>query len=102
MPHRVLIVDDEEAIRSVLTDYLESQGFEVSVASDGEAALRVMREDQPTLIVIDFLIPKKNGFALAEAIRADPKFKKLPIIMMSGVFKNPKTAVEAREKYQVV
>ena len=101
MPHRVLVVDDEEAIRDLLHEYLEGRGYQVSVAADGDEGIRVFGETRPHLALIDFLLPKKNGFAVADAIRnsATPK---TPIIMMSGVFKNPKTAVEAQEKYQVI
>jgi CheY-like chemotaxis protein len=102
MPHRVLVVDDEEAIRSLAKDYLEGKGYRVTSAVDGAEGIKAFKNDQPHLVIIDFLLPKKNGFAVAEAIRRDDKRAQTPIIMMSGVFKNPKTAVEAREKYRVV
>jgi DNA-binding response OmpR family regulator/curved DNA-binding protein CbpA len=102
MPHRILVVDDEEAVRSLIRDYLESRGMEVLEAHDVNQALTIIRDKQPHLTLIDFLLPKKNGFALAEAVRKDPSTAHMPLVMMSGVFKNPKTAVEAREKYQVV
>jgi CheY-like chemotaxis protein/curved DNA-binding protein CbpA len=103
MPHRILVVDDEEAIRALLKDFLEAKGYSVVVANDGEQGLKALREEpRPQLAIIDFLLPRKNGFALAESIRNDGTSGQLPLIMMSGVFKNPKTAVEAREKYQVV
>jgi CheY-like chemotaxis protein len=100
--HRVLVVDDEEAIRALVKDYLEAQGFRVSVASDGEEGIKVFRSAKPHVVLIDFLLPRKNGFAVAEAIRKDPERADTPLVMMSGVFKNPKTAVEAREKYRVL
>jgi CheY-like chemotaxis protein/tetratricopeptide (TPR) repeat protein len=102
MPHRVLVVDDEEAIRSLVKDYLEGRGFHVLTASDGDEGIKVFKNEKPQLVLIDFLLPRKNGFAVAEAIRKDEGRADTPIIMMSGVFKNPKTAVEAREKYRVV
>lgn len=102
MPHRVLVVDDEESIRSMVKDYLEGQGYQVLTAADGDEGISLFRSKQPQLALIDFLLPRKNGFAVAEAIRTEQKHATTPIIMMSGVFKNPKTAVEAREKYQVV
>jgi CheY-like chemotaxis protein/tetratricopeptide (TPR) repeat protein len=102
MPHRVLVVDDEEAIRSLVKDYLEGQGYLVSCAADGDEGIRTFKSDKPSVVLIDFLLPRKNGFAVAEAIRKDRDRAQTPIIMMSGVFKNPKTAVEARDKYRVV
>src|SRR5262245_52609721 len=102
MPHRVLVVDDDEAVRSLVRDYLEGRGIRVLEASDYTQALKVIKEKNAQLVLIDFLLPKKNGFALAESIRQDANFGALPLIMMSGVFKNPRTAVEAREKFQVI
>ncbi|MEL7368320.1 MAG: response regulator [Myxococcota bacterium] len=101
MPHRVLVVDDEEAIRDLLQEYLEGRGYRVVVAWDGEEGIEVFKRSRAQLAIVDFLLPKKNGFAVADAIRHSDA-PDVPIIMMSGVFKNPKTAVEAREKYQVV
>jgi CheY-like chemotaxis protein/curved DNA-binding protein CbpA len=102
MPHRVLVVDDEESIRALVKDYLEGLGYEVVTASDGDEGIKVFKDQSPHIALIDFLLPRKNGFAVAEAIRRDETRANTPIIMMSGVFKNPKTAVEAREKYRVV
>src|SRR5262245_55700890 len=102
MPHRVLVVDDEEAIRSLVKDYLEGQGYVVSCAADGDEGIKTFKSTKPSVVLIDFLLPRKNGFAAAEAIRKDPDRARTPTTMMSGVFKNPKTAVEARDKYKVV
>ncbi len=102
MAHRVLVVDDEEAVRGLVRDALEGRGYRVYVAAEFNQATKALKENKPQLVLIDFLLPKKNGFALAEAIRKDPDGHAMPIIMMSGVFKNPKTAVEAREKFQVI
>lgn len=102
MPHRVLVVDDEEAIRSLVKDYLEERGYRVDCAPDGDEGIKTFQKAHPHVVLIDFLLPRKNGFAVAEAIRKDETHPDTPIIMMSGVFKNPKTAVEAREKYRVL
>ena len=101
MPHRLLVVDDENAIRSLLQEYLEDRGYRVILAADGEEGISAFHSGRPDLVLIDFLLPKKNGFAVADAIRRSDR-NLTPIIMMSGVFKNPKTAVEAQEKYQVI
>ncbi|MCC7381654.1 MAG: response regulator [Deltaproteobacteria bacterium] len=102
MPHRILVVDDEEAIRTLVRDALEAQGMRVYMANDFKQAMSLIGQKSPQLALIDFLLPKKNGFALAEAIRGNPDTSQMPLIMMSGVFKNPRTAAEAREKFQVI
>ena len=99
---RVLIVDDEAGVRALMSDQLSRLGFEVSVASHGDEAVERFNEVEPDLVILDFLVPGRNGFGIAEAIRSTHIGSNVPIVMMSGVFKNPKTAVEARQKYQVV
>lgn len=102
MPHRVLVVDDEESVRSLIRDYLRGRGYVVGSAVDGVKGIEAFEAGRPHLVIIDFLLPKKNGFAVAEAIRGSEQGDRTQLVMMSGVFKNPKTAVEAREKYQVL
>ncbi|MCB9653097.1 MAG: response regulator [Deltaproteobacteria bacterium] len=102
MPYRILVVDDEQSIRATVTDYLEGLGYEVQSAIDVEQGIEAVRSFRPHLALVDFLLPKKNGFAVAEAIRKDPLSKDAVLIMMSGVFKNPRTGVEARDRYQAV
>ena len=85
MPNRILVVDDEASIQHLLRDYLQRKGFEVTCAADGEEALTLIETEPPDLTVIDFLLPKKNGFALAEAIRSHKTYGDMPLIMMSGV-----------------
>jgi CheY-like chemotaxis protein/tetratricopeptide (TPR) repeat protein len=102
MVYRILVVDDEESVRNLVRDALEPQGFRVVAVPDYAQALKALKEQSIQAALIDFLLPQKNGFALAEAIRKGTDAPRLPLLMMSGVFKNPKTAVEAREKYQVV
>lgn len=102
MPHRVLVVDDEEGVRSLIRDQLERLGLIVHLAAHGEEGIELFEQVSPHLVILDFLVPRKNGFAVAEVIRRSKRGRDVPILMMSGVFKNPKTAVEAREKYRVI
>ena len=67
-----------------------------------EQGIEAVRSFRPHLALVDFLLPKKNGFAVAEAIRKDPLSKDAVPIAMSGVFKNPRTGVEAQDRYQAV
>ncbi|HJL42986.1 MAG TPA: response regulator, partial [Myxococcales bacterium LLY-WYZ-16_1] len=101
MSHRILVVDDEASIRSLLEDFFEEHGFQVASAGDADEAEHILGRRRCHLAIIDFLLPRRNGFAVAEAIRHHPDRASTPLILISGVFKNPKTAVEAREKYGV-
>ena len=77
----VLIVDDEEMVRDVLTRYLEREGFRVDVASDGEAALDLAARDRPDLVILDLMLPKIDGLEVFRRIRAGGD---LPVVMLTA------------------
>ena len=81
----VLIVDDDEGCRRDLQRLLEGQGLEVQTAVDGEDALDRIRERLPALCLIDLLMPRMNGFALIEKLRAVPETAQIPIIVLSAL-----------------
>lgn len=72
MSHRILIADDEPNIVISLEYLLKKEGFEIAVATDGEAVLRLAGEFRPELVLLDIMMPKKSGFEVCEALRADP------------------------------
>lgn len=80
----VLIVDDEQAIRDLLQDILEDEGFTVLTASDGYAALAIARQTAPSLILTDLMMPRMDGRALCLQLRADPSTANIPIVIMSA------------------
>lgn len=84
MANRILIVDDEPNIVISLEYLLKKEGFEVSVATDGEAALRQAGEFRPDLILLDVMMPKKSGFEVCESLRADASQAELKIIMLTA------------------
>ncbi len=67
--HRILIVEDEEAIRAGLVDLLDIEGYETAVAVDGEEALDKVRQWKPHLVLLDLMLPKSSGFEVCRAIR---------------------------------
>lgn len=84
MSYRILIVDDEPNIVISLEYLLKKEGFEVSVATDGEAALAKAAELRPDLILLDVMMPKKSGFEVCESLRANPDLAALKIIMLTA------------------
>ena len=84
MANRILIVDDEPNIVISLEYLLKKEGFDVSVATDGDAALRQAAEFRPDLILLDVMTPKKSGFEVCDALRADPAQADLKIIMLTA------------------
>ncbi len=81
---RVLVVDDEAAIRMICAINLEAEGFSVIEASDGSEGLELARSECPDLIVTDVNMPRRDGFELAEALRCDAKTREIPIVFMTG------------------
>jgi DNA-binding response OmpR family regulator len=81
---RILIVDDEADLVSVLRIGLEIEGFEVIAASDGEEGLRKAREDRPELVVLDLMLPKLDGYRVCRALKFDERYRNLPIVILSA------------------
>ena len=81
---RILIVEDNEMNREVLTRCLERQGFEVLVAIDGRAGLRVADDEQPDLILMDLSMPEVDGWECARRLKAAPRTRAIPIIALSA------------------
>lgn len=81
---RVLVVDDEEMIRTMSHAVLESEGFEVRSAQDGFAALAELRKSLPDVLISDLRMPNMSGFELLSVVRR--RFPHLPVIAISGEF----------------
>ncbi|MFJ3048118.1 PleD family two-component system response regulator [Herbaspirillum chlorophenolicum] len=80
---KVLVVDDSPTDRYVLSHILEKNGFSVATAESGEDALQKIREDKPQLVLLDVVMPGKNGYQVTRQITRDPSMKDLPIMMCS-------------------
>ncbi len=81
----VLIVDDEETVLLVFKNHLTAAGYDVQTASSGKGALALMEQHPPDLVLLDVMMPDMNGFAVCRAIREKPDWKKLPVIMVTGL-----------------
>ena len=84
MGKKVLIADDEPNIVISLEFLMKREGFEVSIARDGEEALRKVEEGLPDLILLDVMMPKKSGFEVCQQLRANPAYAALKIIMLTA------------------
>jgi len=81
---KILIVDDEPAIISILTTRLEAVGNQVVAAVDGEEALQKAEKEIPDLIVLDIMLPKIDGFKVCRILKYDDRYKDIPIIMLTA------------------
>lgn len=83
MAHRVLVVDDSPTIRKVVSGVLTRAGYEVGQAGDGVQALIALKREKWSLALVDFVMPKLNGFELCRKLREDEQLRDLPVVLMS-------------------
>ncbi|HEX8114682.1 MAG TPA: DUF4388 domain-containing protein [Kofleriaceae bacterium] len=81
---RVLVIDDSPTITKVVQLVLTKAGYEVQTAPDGEAGLAAVRASRPDLILLDFVMPKMNGYQFCRELTADAKLRDIPVILMSA------------------
>lgn len=81
---RILIVDDEPNIVISLEFLMKREGFDVAVAGDGETALRLLAEQPPDLVLLDVMLPRKSGYEVCAAIRANPGLQGTKIILLTA------------------
>jgi len=84
MSKTILIVDDEAYIVTSLEYVMQSAGFEVAVAYDGEEALEKVAENVPALVILDLMMPKLDGFEVCQKIRENPLWKDIRIIILTA------------------
>ncbi|MFN8514863.1 MAG: response regulator transcription factor [Chloroflexia bacterium] len=81
---KILVVEDEEHIRQLVTLYLEKEGFTVETAGDGRAALSRINAVKPDLVVLDLMLPELDGWQVCRELRRSPLTEALPIIMLTA------------------
>ena len=84
MSDRILVADDSQGIRDLLQMSLESLGYTVVLAEDGESALERIDEARPDLMIIDVMMPKVNGFQICRRVKSNPETKETPVILLTA------------------
>jgi DNA-binding response OmpR family regulator len=85
MTKKILVVDDEPDFVEFLSIRLESSGYDVISASDGESGLKKAQKEKPDLIILDILMPKINGFELCKRLKENELTKDMPVIMLTAL-----------------
>jgi len=81
---KVLIVDDEKSIRSILKFQLAKAGHTSIDAVDGEEALLLVKSEKPELIFLDILLPRKDGWQVCKQLKSDPETRTIPVVLLTG------------------
>ena len=81
---QILVVEDEVSLATLLQYNLEKEGFDVSVASDGEEGIFKVDEENPDLVVLDWMLPKVSGIEVCRRLRSRPETRNMPVIMLTA------------------
>jgi DNA-binding response OmpR family regulator len=84
MSHKILIADDEPNILISLEFLMKREGHQVVLARDGDEALALIRAERPALVLLDVMMPKKSGFEVCQAVRADESLAAIKILMLTA------------------
>ena len=85
MASKILIAEDDQFILKAMTTKLTKEGYEVKIAVDGVQLMDLLKSYIPDLIILDLLMPKKDGFEVVKEVKADPKLKNIPILIASNL-----------------
>lgn len=85
MAQKILVVDDTKSIREIVAFMLRGKGYEVIEAADGEDARRKATSEAPDLLVLDAMLPKVTGFSLCAELKADERYRGIPILMLTAI-----------------
>ena len=81
---KILVVDDEKALVSLVTLHMQMAGYEVFFANDGWSALDICKRDKPDLVILDLMLPKLNGWEVCRRIKEDDSIKDIAVLMLSA------------------
>lgn len=82
---RILVIDDEPDFAAIVQSNLKKEGFEVEVAYDGVEGLEKVKQNPPDAIVLDVMMPEKDGYEVCSELKKDEKYQNIPIVMLTAV-----------------
>lgn len=94
---KILIVEDEVTLNKSLGEFLGAEGYEVLSAFDGESGAEMARSKMPDLILLDIILPKKDGYEVLDELKKDGKTKEIPIILLTNL-ESPEDIQKAFDK----
>lgn len=81
----ILVVEDEQGMRDALKETLEESGYTTVLAEDGEMGMEMARQHKPDLVLLDIILPKKDGFEVLRELKQDEKLKETPVILTTNL-----------------
>lgn len=92
MNKKILIIEDDTYLADIYSKKLSAEGFEVSTVKNGNVGLKIVKKTMPDLIILDLLLPTKSGVEVLRTLKADEKYKNIPVIITSNL--SEKTTVD--------
>jgi two-component system, OmpR family, response regulator VicR len=83
-PQKIIIIEDDRALQSALVEILTQEGFETTSAFDGEEGMQKIESEKPDLILLDLILPKKDGFEVLSEIKKSPS-KNIPVLILTNL-----------------
>src|SRR5256884_9773416 len=83
---KMLIVEDDQIVGNIYRHKFQVEGFQVSLATDGEAGAAAVKEINPDVVILDLMLPKLNGVEILKKMRAEPTTKSIPVIVLSNAY----------------
>lgn len=85
MTKKILLIEDDANLIRSLTDFIKKEGFEIISAMNGEEGIKKAGITNPDLILLDIILPKKNGFTVLEALKKDENLKNIPVVILTNL-----------------
>ncbi len=82
---KILFIEDEELLQKTMSDILKEAKYEVLSALDGDAGIRMAKHEIPNLILLDLILPKKNGFEILQELKKDPITRDIPVMVLTNL-----------------
>jgi DNA-binding response OmpR family regulator len=82
---KILIVEDDAVLQRTLQEFLVAEKFEVICAADGEEGIRIAKKEKPDLVLLDIILPKKDGYEVIKELKGDQATTKIPIVLLTNL-----------------
>lgn len=82
---KILIVEDDTALQKTLQEFLTEEKFDVACAGDGEEGIRISQQEKPDLILLDIILPKKDGYEVIKELKSNKETVKIPIVLLTNL-----------------
>lgn len=82
----VLVVEDDPALGEVIVNALKDENLDARLASDGDEAMRLVDSTQPACLILDLMMPRRDGFSVLRELRADGRIARLPVVVVTAIF----------------